>query len=174
MAKAIRRVALLLTFSLLILTSTVGVASSQAGNGKYDADATASSRSPTWSSWTLSATTLTATGVRTTSGDATKYGDAFPTSGTEAVCESACNGYELTRSLDFDNADSYASGAVNTAWTTGNGWDPIGDTFEATFDGNGNTISNLHINRMDTPNVGLFSLNTSTASFATSAWSMST
>ena len=38
MAKAIRRVALLLTFSLLILTSTVGVASSQAGNGKYDTD----------------------------------------------------------------------------------------------------------------------------------------
>ena len=38
MAKATRRVALLLTFSLLILTSTVGVASSQAGNWKYDAD----------------------------------------------------------------------------------------------------------------------------------------
>ena len=38
MAKAIRRVALLLTFSLLVLTSTVGVASSQAGNGKYDTD----------------------------------------------------------------------------------------------------------------------------------------
>ena len=38
MAKAIRRVALLLTFSLLILASTVGVASSQAGNGKYDPD----------------------------------------------------------------------------------------------------------------------------------------
>ena len=38
MAKAIRRVALLLTFSLLILTSTVGVASSQEGNWKYDPD----------------------------------------------------------------------------------------------------------------------------------------
>ena len=97
------------------------------------------------------------------SGDATKYGDAFPISGTEAVCESGCNGYELNGSLDFDNSVSYASGAVNTTWTTGNGWDPIGDTirdlFEATFDGNGNTISNLHINRIDTHNVGLFSLN---------------
>ena len=163
MANAIRRAALLLTFSLLILASTVGVASSQAGNGKYDPDGDGLIEVSNLEQLDAIRYDLDGDGSSDNSGDATKYGDAFPTSGTEAVCESGCKGYELTRSLDFDNADSYASGAVNTTWTTGNGWDPIGDTirdlFEATFDGNGNTISNLHINRIDTHNVGLFSLN---------------
>ena len=81
------------------------------------------------------------------------YAVAFP--GT--VCDSNCHGYELTRSLDFQDAESYASGVVNTAWTTGEGWEPIqgGELwgivaerlFAATFDGNGHTISNLYINR---------------------------
>ena len=70
----------------------------------------------------------------------------------------------MARSLDFDKADSYASGAVNTEWTTGNGWDPIGIhnsyyRFKAIFDGNGHTISNLYINgtrRYASP-AGLFS-----------------
>ena len=157
MANAIRRAALLLTFSLLILTSTVGVASSQAVNGKYDADGDRLINVSNLEQLDAIRYDLDGDGSPDNDGDASKYGVAFPTSGTEAVCESACNGYELTSSLDFENPGSYASGAVNTAWTTGNGWDPIGDTFEATFDGNGNTISNLHINRMDTPNVGLFS-----------------
>ena len=163
MAKAIRRVALLLTFSLLILTTTVGVASSQAGNGKYDADRDGLIEVSNLEQLDASRYDLDGDGSPDNSGDATKYGDAFPTSGTEAVCESGCNGYELTRSLDFDNAGSYASDAVNTAWTAGNGWDPIGnltqDPFEATFDGNGHTISNLFIERIDTQNVGLFYLN---------------
>ena len=159
MAKAIRRVALLLTFSLLILTSTVGVASSQAVNGKYDPDGNGLIEVSNLEQLDAVRYDLDGDGSPDNSGDATKYGDAFPTSGTEAVCESGCKGYELTRSLDFDNADSYASSAVNTTWTTGSGWDPIGDIFESTFDGNGNTISNLHINRIDTHNVGLFSLN---------------
>ena len=162
MAKAIRRVALLLTFSLLILTSTVGVASFQAGNVKYDADGDRLIEVSNLEQLDAIRYDLDGDGSPDIGGDANKYGDAFPTSGTEKVCESACNGYELTRSLDFDNSVSYASGEVNTAWTTGAGWDPIGDgsdIFEATFDGNGNTISNLHINRMDTHNVGLFSWN---------------
>ena len=161
MAKAIRRVALLLTFSLLILASTVGVASSQAGNGKYDTNGDRLIEVSNLEQLDAVRYDLDGDGSPDPSGDASNYAAAFPTSGTETVCESACNGYELTNSLDFDNAGSYASGAVNTAWTTGSGWDPIGDPtrdpFEATFDGNGNTISNLHINRMDTPNVGLFS-----------------
>ncbi len=46
-----------------------------------------------------------------------------------------CNGYELTRSLDFDEEASYASGMVNEAWrpnaddpgmATNPGWIPIG------------------------------------------------
>ena len=163
MATAIRRVALLLTFSLLILTSTVGVASSQAGNGKYDPDGNGLIEVSNLEQLDAIRYDLDGDGSPDNSGDATKYGDAFPTSGTEAVCESGCNGYELTRSLDFDNAGSYASDAVNTAWTAGNGWDPIGnltqDPFEATFDGNGNTINNLFIERIDTYDVGLFSFN---------------
>ena len=159
MAKAIRRAALLLTFSLLILTSTVGVASSQAGNGKYDTNGDRLIEVFNLEQLDAVRYDLDGDGSPDNDGDASKYGVAFPTSGTEKVCESACNGYELTRSLDFDNSVSYASGAVNTAWTTGAGWDPIGDRFLATFDGNGNTISNLHINRIDSYNVGLFNWN---------------
>ena len=163
MANAIRRAALLLTFSLLILASTVGVASSQAGDGKYDTDRNGLIEVSNLEQLDAIRYDLDGDGSPDNSGDATKYGDAFPTSGTEAVCESGCNGYELNASLDFDNAGSYASGAVNPDWTAGSGWDPIGDLtgdpFEATFDGNENTISNLHINRMDTHNVGLFSWN---------------
>ena len=93
------------------------------------------------------------------------YAAAFPTSAGEAVCISNCNGYELTRSLDFDDGDSYASGAVNARWTSGIGWLPIGigeNRFNSMVDGNGLTISNLYINRttaLDNPGaVGLFGL----------------
>ena len=105
---------------------------------------------------------------------AERYAAAFPTTEGGAVCGGGgCTGYELTRSLDFDDPDSYASGRVNTAWTEegesgppkqlaenplisfleGSGWTPIlqcqgyatGCTREVplTLDGNGHTISNL-------------------------------
>ena len=161
MAKAIRRVALLLTFSLLILTSTVGVASYQAGNGKYDTDGDRLIEVSNLDQLDAIRYDLDGDGRLDSDGDANKYGGAFPTSGTEKVCEIPCNGYELTRSLDFDNADSYGSGAVNNAWTTGNGWEPIAvvGRKQFVFDGNGHTISNLFIERIDTYNVGLFSWN---------------
>ena len=161
MAKAIRRVALLLTFSLLILTSTVGVASSQTGNGKYDTNGNGLIEVSNLEQLDAIRYDLDGDGIPDNDGDASKYGVAFPTSGTETVCESACNGYELTSSLDFENPGSYASGAVNTAWTTGSGWDPIAGVGRSpfVFDGNGNTISNLFIERIDTQGVGLFSLN---------------
>ena len=79
--------------------------------------------------------------------------------GSDAGCPvSGCNGYELMRDLDFDDATSYLSGTVNTMWTGGTGWDPIGDDanrFIAIFDGNDNTITNLLIARDDT-DIGLF------------------
>ena len=163
MAKAIRRVALLLTFSLLILTSTVGVANSQAGNWKYDADRNGLIEVSNLEQLDAIRYDLDGDGSPDSDGDANKYGDAFPTSGTEKVCESACNGYELDGSLDFKNSGSYASGAVNTAWTTGSGWTPIGDSrdrvldhFGAEFDGNGRSVSNLYINRPATNTIGLF------------------
>ena len=79
------------------------------------------------------------------------------------VCAGNCAGYELFRPLDFDEADSYASGIVNTVWITGAGWLPIGTRthgFDTTFDGNGHTVSNLFIDRTGRLNnpgaVGLF------------------
>ena len=43
-------------------------------------------------------------------------------SGTmEQGCSSTCTGFELTKDLDFNNASSYRSGNINTAWTMGDG-----------------------------------------------------
>ena len=87
---------------------------------------------------------------------ASLYSSAFPTSDGEAVCTGECLGYELQRSLDFNDAASYASGSVNTTWTEGEGFPPI-VAFEAVLDGNGNTLSNLYINRSNTlERTGLF------------------
>ena len=93
-------------------------------------------------------------------GDA--YALAFPNAAANMGCLGACGGYELARSLDFKNRDSYASGSVNTNWTDGNGWLPVGmrdEKFNAVFDGNGHAIANLLIERRgltDTGSAGLF------------------
>ena len=81
------------------------------------------------------------------------------TTNTTGCPADGCIGYELTRSLDFNDDDSYSSQANRTAWTTGAGWQPIGDfsnAFIGQFDGNGFTISNLTIDRNGTDRVGLF------------------
>ena len=93
--------------------------------------------------------------------DPVAYAAAFPTSGREEVCRANCRGYELTRSLDFDEGGSYASGKVNSAWTTGEGWEPIGDAnvpFRVEFIGNGHSITNLYINRGNSSSIGLFGM----------------
>ena len=57
---------------------------------------------------------------------AIRYATAFPVTTGGAVCGGGgCTGYELARSLDFDDPDSYASGEVNAAWAQGAGWGPI-------------------------------------------------
>ena len=80
------------------------------------------------------------------------YAAAFPTTTREVVCN-GCEGYELERSLDFDDPASYASGTVNTDWTTGEGWLPYADDyikeFSATLNGNEYTISGLYVNRLE-------------------------
>ena len=70
-----------------------------------------------------------------------------------------CYGYELTKSLDFNLSSSYSSGSINTAYTSGNGWSPIGDNFNSVFNGNGYSISNLYINKTEniSADYGLFS-----------------
>ena len=102
--------------------------------------------------------------------EAEEYAAAFPTPAFGMGCPLAdhdsdpgtdpqpvCTGYELTADLDFDeNGDD----SRNDTYNTGSGWDPIGSFargyFDATFDGNGHTISNLFINRSTTDYVGLF------------------
>ena len=94
------------------------------------------------------------------------YDAAFPNAATGLGCPSAgCTGYELTTNLDFDtNGDGRTDIVGDDYWNGGAGWEPIGtgdifsssDVFTATFEGNGNTISGLFINRSATDYVGLF------------------
>ena len=75
-----------------------------------------------------------------TGSNSANYTNAFDDAATSMGCPSAgCTGYELEVSLDF----------VESAWTTGVGWTPIGSQssrFDATFEGNGNVINNVMIN----------------------------
>ena len=93
--------------------------------------------------------------------NAERYFAAFPDAAEYMGCPDHCHGYELARDLNFKSAGSYASGAVNGKWTSGNGWLPIGvsDGFGAIFDGNERTIANLYINRKSgnqPESIGLF------------------
>ena len=96
-------------------------------------------------------------------GSSYKTNNAPDPGNTNGAPASRLNGYELVRDLDFSNATSYATGRVNTNWTTGEGWLPIGDNstandstrFTGIFEGNGYKITNLMISR-DTQYVGLF------------------
>ena len=89
-------------------------------------------------------------------------GSGYSTSATATTfmgCPSGgCIGFELTKSLDFTDDASYRMIANKVIYTNGTGWEPIGtlaDNFRARFEGNGNTISSLTINR-NTNNIGLF------------------
>jgi hypothetical protein len=65
--------------------------------------------------------------------------------------------YELANDLD-QNTAGYSSVASNSA-NSGNGFKPIatsGTDFKGTFDGNGHTIHDLHINRSSSVDIGLF------------------
>ena len=78
---------------------------------------------------------------------------------TVGCAAGGCKGYELTRDLDFMEDASYSSIANKMVWTTGAGWQPIGNrsnSFAASFEGNDYTISNLMINRANTGYIGLF------------------
>ena len=83
---------------------------------------------------------------------------------TAGCAEGGCKGYELDKDLDFDDDASYSNVANKTTWIAGEGWNPIGyyhsnannKPFEATFKGNGHTISDLMINRPTVNRIGLF------------------
>ncbi len=74
-------------------------------------------------------------------------------------CPVGCFGYELDRSLDFSDSQSYEEEIVNQAWISAAGWQPIGSAdnpWRATFEGNGFTISHLFINNGSGADIGLF------------------
>ena len=149
----------LLVAALVAVSATVGVVLSQSGNGQYDTDGDGLIEVSNLEQ--LNAIRYDLDGDGRSSVEA--YGNAFPVDGGREVCETACHGYELDRSLDFRNPGSYSSGRVNASWTSGSGWLPIGigdNPFGATFDGNDHTISNLYVKRLtnldDPGHVGLF------------------
>ena len=91
-----------------------------------------------------------------TSSSQAAYAAAFPGATRGMNCpRGGCVGYELANPLDFLDPASYASNSVNTAWTDGSGWPRIESPiitskrslYQAVFDGNGHTISNLFIYR---------------------------
>ena len=98
------------------------------------------------------------------------YRLAFPNAtaytGTLAMgCTSTgCDGYELAADLDFDTNSSGAADSGDAYWNTGSGWVPIND-YNAKFDGNGNTINNLFVNRNESY-IGLFARLKGTADIA--------
>ena len=67
-----------------------------------------------------------------------------------------CQGYELRRDLDFNEDASYSSISNKALWTSGSGWQPIGN-INSIFEGNDYAIYNLFINNSTELEVGLFS-----------------
>jgi len=73
--------------------------------------------------------------------------------------------YQLMNDIDFNNESDYSNVRIKTELTTEAGWMPVGGStvaFTGTFNGNGYTIKNLHINRSSGDYVGLFGNNKGT------------
>jgi len=87
--------------------------------------------------------------------------------GSSAGCpETGCNGFELTTDLDFDTNGDGKMDENDEYWNGGAGWEPIGDTenpLTASFDGNGNLISNVYIDRPEHFELGLIGVMTGQA-----------
>ena len=92
---------------------------------------------------------LEGNGIVDDNSNAEAYSAAFPDAAEGMGCVDGCRGYELARDMDFKSAGSYASGTVNSKWTSGNGWLPIGvdESYYAVLEGNRRTIDGLYINR---------------------------
>ena len=167
MPRTLLSILLLLTLApLIVAVASCDAANVQPVNGEYDTDANGLIEIKFLEQLDAIRHDLDGDGRADNDSGIDAYAAAFPTSTTEAVCNE-CSGYELARPLDFADSGSYASGAVNEEWTTGEGWAPIQAVeniapveenifFEATFDGNGHTINSLYINVADERPVGLF------------------
>ncbi len=94
---------------------------------------------------------LNGDGAGLTGAGAAGYLSAYPGYQTGMGCPGTCNGYELMANLDFDTNND---GMVNAS-------DEIADfraigSYSATFQGNGHTISNMHITNTQQGHKGLF------------------
>ena len=77
-----------------------------------------------------------------------------------------CRGYRLNRDLNFKDPTSYRAGRVNPMWTTGVGWQSIGNRrnpFDSLFNGDAHTISNLRIHGIPAGDIGLFGVSADAA-----------
>ena len=97
-------------------------------------------------------------GVSTHAGHAAAFPDAARGMGCRHY---ECAGYELDADLDFDTNGNGVADEGDAYWDDGAGWLPIGDPeteyrFNAVFDGNGHTISNLFIRWTDASHIGFF------------------
>ena len=154
------KLSLLLLLALLVAGAVAGATLSltraQAANGVYDADGDKLIEISNLDQLNALRYDRDGDGAADRDIDAGEYALVFPVHSNESVCDSGCNGYELAKSLDFNQAASYRTGSVNTAWTdtTGEGWTPIvhrdntetPKPYNAKFEGNGYTISNLYSN----------------------------
>ena len=162
MTISVRAITLFLALALLFGGGAIGLnlVMAQDVNGEYDADGDGLIEISNLEQLNAVRYDLSnGNGRPDDSDDARAYRAAFPTSAGESVCDRACRGYELTRSLDFNSPDSYSAGEVDPEWNGGDGWLPINDNssgLNAVFEGNGYTISNLYIHRLGTDRVGLF------------------
>lgn len=87
------------------------------------------------------------------------YYNAFTQATQSMGCPDRCIGYELRADLDFDTDGDGDVDSDDTYWDGGDGWEPIGDSgdpFKAIFEGNGETMSNLFIDRDSEDRIGLF------------------
>jgi hypothetical protein len=74
--------------------------------------------------------------------------------------------FNLMNDLDFNNSNDYQNILLKDIFTSGTGWDPIGnavdpnmDLFVGVFNGNGHVIKNLYINRPSSEEtIGLFAV----------------
>lgn len=154
---------------LLALAATFGfgIANSQSTGGRYDTDGDGLIEIQYLEQLNAVRYDLDGNGIADDA-NTEEYETAFPVVGAQEVCGDGCRGYELIRPLNFQEAGSYSGGEISIAWTANRGWQPIGsgdgirhyyggDGFNATFEGNGYTVSNLYIYRIsDSSSVGLF------------------
>ena len=76
--------------------------------------------------------------------NAMNYNTAFPNAGTGMGCpNTGCTGYELKANLTFPASGDYST------------WSPISN-FATTFEGNGNTLTDLNVNLNTNADAGLF------------------